>query len=98
MGDAVECRAVSSVFNSRIDSLLIGSLKSNMGHSEVTAGLCSVIKAISIFETGTIPANLHFEPLDETLPGIKNGKMKVSLLLSTNSLIHYICMKLKNTS
>lgn len=78
MGDDVECRSVEKLFNTRDESLLIGSLKSNMGHSEVTAGLCSLVKALLIFKKDTIPANLHFNPIDQTIPGIKTGKLKVS--------------------
>ena len=42
------------------DKLLVGAVKSNLGHSEGASGLNSVAKAIIIFETGIIPANLHF--------------------------------------
>lgn len=90
MGDDVECRAISKMFNNRTDSLLIGSLKSNMGHTEVTAGLCSLVKAILIFETGTIPANLHFDPLDRNLSGIGNGKLKVRLNCCINMIFVFL--------
>lgn len=41
-------------------------MKSNMGHAEGASGLCSVAKAIIIFEHSVIPANLHYtEPKPE---------------------------------
>jgi fatty acid synthase len=39
----------------------LGAVKSNLGHSEGSSGLCSVAKVIVAFENKCIPANLHFE-------------------------------------
>jgi fatty acid synthase, animal type len=36
-------------------------VKSNLGHSEGSSGLCSLGKVILTFENKCIPANLHFE-------------------------------------
>lgn len=55
----------------------MGAVKSNMGHSEVSSGLCSLSKVLIAMETGVIPANLHVESLDTDLPGIKDKKIKV---------------------
>lgn len=75
-----ECQAVTEFFGkTRNKPLFIGSVKSNIGHTEITAGLCSLLKAIVILRTGVVPGNLHSEPLDTTLPGIKEGKLRVSL-------------------
>jgi fatty acid synthase len=40
---------------------LLGAVKSNLGHSEGSSGLCSIAKVIVAFENKCIPANLHFE-------------------------------------
>lgn len=71
------------MFSGKSEPLLIGSVKSNLGHTEVCAGLCSVIKAVLTFQTGNIPANLHFDPIDYNLSGIKEGKLKVCRLSVT---------------
>ena len=39
----------------------MGAVKSNLGHSEGSSGLCSLAKVIVAFENKCIPANLHFE-------------------------------------
>lgn len=63
-GDPLEVQGVSSVFsNSRTSSapLVIGSIKSNLGHSEPAAGLSGLFKAILAIEKGIIPGNPTFE-------------------------------------
>ncbi|THC92577.1 hypothetical protein EYZ11_007940 [Aspergillus tanneri] len=62
-GDPVEVRGAASVFGAgREDGkeLVIGSIKSNIGHSEAAAGLSGLIKAVMAVETGTIPGNPTF--------------------------------------
>ena len=87
-GDPEELRAVSRAFCSSRPpetALLIGSVKSNMGHSESAAGLAGIAKAIVAIQTGTIPGNLHFETPGAELESLMNeGKMKVQC--SGNSL------------
>ncbi|KAE8151513.1 hypothetical protein BDV25DRAFT_138748 [Aspergillus avenaceus] len=63
-GDPVEVTGISSVFaasRSQDKPLRIGSVKSNIGHSETAAGLSGLFKAIMILETGIIPGNPTFE-------------------------------------
>ncbi|KAI0191440.1 putative polyketide synthase [Xylaria flabelliformis] len=59
-GDPIECDAASRVFApSRSDQnpLRIGSVKSNIGHSEPAAGISGMIKTILAVERGVIPGN-----------------------------------------
>ena len=63
-GDPLEVQGVSSVFtSSRAPSspLIVGSIKSNIGHSEAAAGLSGLFKAILAVENGIIPGNPTFE-------------------------------------
>lgn len=47
VGDPEELQAIEEIFlPGRSTSLLIGSVKSNIGHSEPTSGLCSITKVI----------------------------------------------------
>ena len=47
VGDPQEVNALSDVLcKNRNNPLLIGSVKSNMGHSEPASGLCSLVKVI----------------------------------------------------
>lgn len=55
----------------------MGSVKSNMGHSEPASGMCSVAKILIAMEEGVIPANLHFKSPNPDLHGIVEGRIKV---------------------
>ncbi|KAJ8916587.1 hypothetical protein NQ315_000231 [Exocentrus adspersus] len=77
-GDSQELQLITEFFcKERKRPLLVGSVNSNMGHAEMAAGLCSITKVLIAMETGVIPGNLHAEPLDNGLPGINEGKIKV---------------------
>ncbi|CAI7658413.1 unnamed protein product [Penicillium glandicola] len=59
IGDPLEVRAVADSMNDLrerdADPLLIGAVKTNIGHSEAASGLSAVIKAILTVERGIIP-------------------------------------------
>ncbi|TRX89754.1 hypothetical protein FHL15_009344 [Xylaria flabelliformis] len=60
-GDPVEVEGAASVFaTTREQELIIGSIKSNIGHSEAAAGLSGLIKAALSVENGLIVGNPTF--------------------------------------
>ena len=62
VGDPVEMRALASALTfDRLatNPLLIGSVKTNIGHLEAGAGVAGLIKAALVAKHGYIPANLH---------------------------------------
>ena len=64
LGDAIEARAVVSVYGKgREDDrpLLMGTVKSNIGHLEAAAGVAGLIKTVLSMKQGVIPKHLHFE-------------------------------------
>lgn len=64
VGDPIEMRALSralTVDRPADRPLLIGSVKTNIGHLEAGAGVAGLIKAALILKHGHIPANLHFQ-------------------------------------
>lgn len=77
-GDPEECSAIEKIFcKDRKKPLLIGTIKSNIGHTEGCAGLSSVVKAILAFENNKIPPNINFDVPRKDVPGLHNGKLKV---------------------
>ncbi|KAJ4290808.1 hypothetical protein N0V90_010003 [Kalmusia sp. IMI 367209] len=69
-GDPTEAEAISKAFfgqDKRVfhedDSLYIGSIKTVLGHTEGTAGVAAVLKALLAIRHGQIPPNLHFKDL-----------------------------------
>ncbi|EIE23140.1 hypothetical protein COCSUDRAFT_47508 [Coccomyxa subellipsoidea C-169] len=57
--------------------LLIGSVKSNMGHCEGCSGLAALIKVLLSYEHKTLPGNLHFKEPNPNNAGLKDGILKV---------------------
>ncbi|KAH0174845.1 polyketide synthase, partial [Aureobasidium melanogenum] len=73
-GDPIEAQAIhDAFFPGNIDQqhdgqpLLVGSVKTVLGHTEGTAGVAGVIKASLAVQNGQIPANLHFRNLNPKL-------------------------------
>ncbi|KAL7803491.1 beta-ketoacyl synthase domain-containing protein [Trichoderma aethiopicum] len=82
-GDANEVRGIASVFAAgRSDDtpLIIGSIKSNVGHSEPAAGLSGLMKAIMSIEKGAIPGNPTFITPNPKID-FAGAKVKVSRAL-----------------
>ncbi|MCJ1472284.1 hypothetical protein MMC13_000931 [Lambiella insularis] len=62
-GDPIEARAIATVFGgpSREEALRIGSLKTNIGHTEAVSGLAGLIKVVLALEKGQIPPSINFK-------------------------------------
>ncbi|KAJ4371953.1 hypothetical protein N0V83_003726 [Neocucurbitaria cava] len=63
-GDFQETTALARTIattNTSQNKLLIGSVKSNIGHLEAAAGIAGVIKSVLILETGLIPPSINFK-------------------------------------
>ena len=64
LGDAIEAHAVGSVYGKGREAarpLLMGTVKSNIGHLEAAAGVAGIIKTVLAMKQGVIPKHLHFE-------------------------------------
>ncbi|MCF3103239.1 SDR family NAD(P)-dependent oxidoreductase [Streptomyces roseoverticillatus] len=69
VGDPLECLAIGQAVGARRRSgpLPIGSVKSNLGHSEPASGMAGLFKAMLVLRHGRIPATLHSMPLNPAI-------------------------------
>jgi phthiocerol/phenolphthiocerol synthesis type-I polyketide synthase E len=64
LGDPIEIQGLRTAFGvsdaTRAAPCVLGSVKSNIGHLEVAAGIAALIKTILCLKNKAIPATLHF--------------------------------------
>ena len=63
VGDPIELEAAAAVYGRKRDPerpLLIGSVKTNMGHLEPAAGIAGLIKTVLAMRREWVPKHLHF--------------------------------------
>ncbi len=71
VGDPVEMRALARALASdraATSPLLVGSVKTNIGHLEAGAGVAGLIKTALVLKHGYIPANLHLDNPSSRIP------------------------------
>lgn len=78
VGDPEECCALDNVMcRNRSEPLLVGSVKSNMGHSESASGLSSIAKVILAFENGEVPPNINYISNRTEIQSTSQNRIKV---------------------
>ncbi len=71
LGDPIEVEAIGAVLGqgrARDRPLVIGSVKTNIGHLESAAGIAGVIKVVLAMQHGAIPPHLHFHEPNPQIP------------------------------
>ncbi|MDT5347689.1 MAG: hypothetical protein QOH91_976 [Mycobacterium sp.] len=71
LGDPIEVQAAAAVLGERRDPsrpLLIGSVKTNIGHLEAAAGIAGLIKVILSLEHEVLPKHLNFRNPSPHIP------------------------------
>lgn len=71
VGDPIELTALGRVLGqdrSPDSSIVIGSVKTNVGHLEAGSGIAGLIKAALVLHHGQIPQNLNFEQANPNIP------------------------------
>ncbi|EGC34427.1 hypothetical protein DICPUDRAFT_153368 [Dictyostelium purpureum] len=60
-GDPIELEGISKVFKDTNKQILIGSIKSNIGHGEASSGVISLIKCCVMFKNQSFAQNINFK-------------------------------------
>jgi acyl transferase domain-containing protein len=79
LGDPIEIGALQTVIASSRPNdrpLLVGSVKTNIGHTEAAAGLAGAAKVILALQKHSIPQNLHFQTGNPHVSW-ENGQIRV---------------------
>lgn len=68
-GDSAELRALNRNFSpGRKAPLIVGSVKTNIGHLEAAAGVAGIIKTVGVLKHRQVPKNLHFKNPNPNIP------------------------------
>lgn len=70
LGDPVEVKALATVYSegrSTEHPLLVGSVKTNLGHTEAAAGLAGLAKVVLALRHRHIPRHLHFTKVNPNI-------------------------------
>nr|WP_281396825.1 SDR family NAD(P)-dependent oxidoreductase [Streptomyces olivoverticillatus] len=71
LGDPIEFRALARAFRKDTGNTgycALGSVKTNLGHTQHAAGVAGVVKVLLALKNEQIPASLHFETANEAVP------------------------------
>jgi phthiocerol/phenolphthiocerol synthesis type-I polyketide synthase E len=64
LGDPIEIQALTRAFRARTPKrgfAALGTVKANIGHLDIAAGIAGLIKTVLALQHGEIPPSLHFE-------------------------------------
>ncbi|OBK34768.1 polyketide synthase [Mycobacterium sp. 1245111.1] len=73
VGDPIEFRSLAAIYGTHGPPCAIGSVKSNLGHTESAAGAVGLMKAILAVRHGVVPPMAHFSRLPDDLAQIETN-------------------------
>ena len=60
LGDPIEWHALAAAFAGRSRPLMVGAVKTNIGHTEAASGIAGLIKTVLALGANQVPPSLHF--------------------------------------
>lgn len=92
VGDLAESEALAMTFGKSRgpdDPVLVGSVKTNIGHTEPVSGLAAIIKTVEALKRRQIPPNLNYEKTNPRIQ-LQEWNLKVSQCLLLPAYILYV--------
>ncbi|MEU3462922.1 type I polyketide synthase [Streptomyces sp. NPDC006733] len=68
VGDPIEYTSINAVYGRGRGRCALGSVKTNIGHSEPVSGIAGIIKAVESLRRGSIPPNATFRHWNPSIP------------------------------
>ncbi len=61
LGDPIEIEALNEAFRGAVGRCALGSVKTNIGHTDTAAGIAGLMKTVLAMRSRELPPSLHFE-------------------------------------
>lgn len=105
LGDPIEIGSLSEVYcknRTKENPLYVGSVKSNIGHTEAAAGMAGLLKALFVLNKELIPANHHLKTpnpfIDWDNSGIKIPTTLTPLVSTEQAIVGISAFGLSGTN
>ncbi|CAG7725848.1 unnamed protein product, partial [Allacma fusca] len=77
--DQEEAHALATALSAgREGSLIIGSVKANVGHAGPAAGVVGLAKVLMFHRSSQVPQNVNFESPNPHIPGLADGRLSLT--------------------
>ena len=85
VGDPIEALSIRDVFggSDRMETLYLGSVKANIGHTEAASGVAALIKAILMLQKAIVPMQANFSTLNPHIAPLQPDRMEIPITTQT---------------
>lgn len=82
VGDPIEYTSINAVYGQGCGRCALGSLKTNIGHSEPVSGIAGLIKAVECLSRGQVPPNQNFREWNPAIERDQTSRLFVPTALT----------------
>lgn len=82
VGDPIEYTSINAVYGQGRGRCALGSLKTNIGHSEPVSGIAGLIKAVECLSRGQVPPNQNFREWNPAIERDQTSRLFVPTALT----------------